>query len=354
MKKPKALKVGAFTVGEGHPVFIMAEAGVNHNGSVALAKKLVDAAKAAGADAVKFQNFTAEEVTTKDAGMAAYQKRNTGKSQSQIDMIRKFELPRKAFTEIAAHCKKRGIMFLSTPHSGFDSVDVLQKLKVPAYKFGSADLNNLPVLEYAARFKKPMLISTGMAQMHDIQEAVACIREAGNNNILVFQCTTDYPVKSKDANLRAMQTIRDAFGVVVGYSDHTTGADASVIAVALGASMLEKHLTLDNDMEGPDHKASANPKDFKAYVKAIRNAEVLLGSAKKTIAASSVQYIPLVLKSVVARGSIQKGELLTKRNLAIKRPQGGLAPKFYWDMLGKHATRDMKADEFIRKNDYKK
>ena len=354
MKKQKTIRIGGRAVGGGHPVFIIAEAGVNHNGSLALAKKLVDAAKAAGADAVKFQNFKAEEVTTASAGMAAYQKRNTGTSESQIDMIRKLELKDRDFRALSAHCKKRGIMFLSAPHLGFGSVDLLVSLKAPAFKFGSADLNNLPVLAYAARFKKPMIISTGMADMRDIAEAVAVIRKAGNAKIIVFQCTTDYPARLRDVNLRAMQTIRDTFRVVAGYSDHTVGSESSLVAVALGASVLEKHLTLSNTMQGPDHKASANPEDFKKYVRAVRDAEVILGSPKKTIAASARPYMPLVLKSVVARKPIRKGEKLTKENLAIKRPGTGLPPKFYFLMAGKRATRDLRRDEFIKRTDYGK
>jgi len=354
MKKQQTIKIGKFTIDNEYPVFVIAEAGVNHNGKLDLALKLVDAAKAAEADAVKFQNFKVEEVVTEKAGMAEYQKRNTGKSESQLEMGRKLELKDKDFAVISAYCKKKGIMFLSTPHGGFQSVDLLEKLKAPAFKFGSADLNNLPVLDHAARFGKPMIIATGMATMQDISEAVNCIRKAGNTKIIVFQCTTDYPSKYEDANLRAMLTIRDKFNVTVGYSDHTIGTEASIIAVALGARVLEKHLTLDNAMDGPDHKASANPKDFKAYVKAVRNAEVILGSSQKTIAQSAKQYIPLVLKSVVARGSISRGDKLTKENLAIKRPAGGLAPKFYWDMMGKKAKRDLEPDEFIRKSDYGK
>ena len=314
----------------------------------------MDVAKEAGADAVKFQNFTAEEVTTADAGMAEYQKRNTGKSESQIEMIRKFELPASAFKEISAYCKKRGIMFLSAPHGGFASVDVLKNLNVPAYKFGSADLNNLPVLVYTARFKKPIILSTGMSDIHDIAETVAAIRKAGNDNIVVFQCTTDYPTRLEDVNMRAMCTIRDTLRVTVGYSDHTVGNEASIISVALGASVLEKHLTLDNSMTGPDHKASANPEDFRNYVQAIRDAEMMIGSSKKMIVKAARQYMPLVLKSVVARGHIKRGERLTRENLAIKRPAGGLPPKFYFDMLGKRATKDLRPDQFIRRGDYAK
>ncbi len=348
----KTLKIGGKTVCEGQPVFIIAEAGVNHNGDVELAKKLVDAAKEAGADAVKFQNFEAEEVTTEAAEMAEYQKKNTGKSESQIDMIRKFELGAKDFEVLAQYAKEKGILFLSTPHSGFRSVDLLIQLQVSAIKFGSADLNNLPVLDYAAQFKKPMIISTGMADESDVAEAIECIRRAGNDDIIVFQCTTDYPVKPEEINLLAMPMMGEKFDVIVGYSDHTVGPEASIVAVALGARVLEKHLTLDNEMEGPDHKASSNPEDFKKYVLLIRDAEKMLGSAQKTIADSSRQYIPLVLKSVVARGEIKKGEIFTKENLAIKRPAAGLEPKYYWDMLGKQATRDLVHDEFIKKEDY--
>jgi N-acetylneuraminate synthase len=352
MAAAKTIRIGARTVGDGQPVFVIAEAGVNHNGDIRLAKALVDAARAAGADAVKFQNFEAEEVTTARAGMAAYQRRNTGKSESQIEMIRRFELPAAAFEEIAAHCKKRRIMFLSTPHGGFGSVDVLRRIGVAALKIGSADLNNLPLLAYAARLKKPMIISTGMAEMRDVTEAVAMIRKAGNNKIIVLQCTTDYPARYRDINLRAMLTMRDQQKVLVGYSDHTVGAESAVVAVALGACVLEKHLTLDNAMDGPDHRASANPQDFKDYVKAVRDAEVILGSPRKTIAKSARQYMPLVLKSVVARRPIKRGDLLTKDNLAIKRPGTGLSPKHYFEMLGKRAMRELKPDALIKKNDY--
>ena len=229
-----------------------------------------------------------------------------------------------------------------------------RRLGVPAFKFGSGDLDNLPVLDYAACLKKPMIISTGMANEKDVAEAVQTIRKAGNNKIIVFQCTTDYPSPFEHINLRAMSAMRDKFKVVVGYSDHTVGMESALAAVALGASVLEKHLTLNNAMQGPDHRASANPAALKAYVQAVRRVEQALGSAKKTIAPSARQYIPLVLKSVVARTPIKKGERLTKGNLAIKRPQGGLAPKFYWDMLGKRAVRDIEQDDFIKKNDYKK
>jgi N,N'-diacetyllegionaminate synthase len=353
-KMLKKIKIGKYTVGEGQPVFIIAEAGVNHNGKLALDKKLVDAAKSAGADAVKFQTFDAKELVTSSAGMAAYQKRNTGKSEEQLKMLERLELSADDFKVLADYCKKKGIIFLSTPHSGFGSVDILRMLNVDAYKFGSADINNFPVLEYAARLKKPIIISSGMASEADMGAAVAAIRKAGNNDIVIFQCTTDYPSKPADANLRVIPEFAKKFNVVAGYSDHTTGTQASIVAVALGAHVLEKHLTLSNEMEGPDHKASENPANFKIYVKAVRDAEAMLGSGKKVISESAKQYIPLVFKSLVVRGVVKKGELFTKANLTIKRPGTGLAPKFYVQVLGTKATRDLVHDELIKKGDFKK
>lgn len=352
MKKIPKIRIGRSIIGTNQPVFIIAEAGVNHNGQLSTAKKLVDAAKIAGADAVKFQTFDTDELTTKDTGMPAYQIRNTGRRESQYDMVRRLELSASDFGEIARYACKRGIIFISAPHSGFHSVDLLQKLHVPAFKFGSADLNNFPVLAYAARFKKPMIISTGMADEKGVRDAVSCIRKAGNNKIVVFQCTTDYPSRLEDVNLRAMPVMGEKFGVVVGYSDHTTGNEAAIAAVALGAQVLEKHITLDNAMQGPDHAASANPRNFVAYVRAVRDTEKLLGSAKKVIAPSARRYMPFVLKSVVARMPVRKGEEFTGKNLAIKRPARGLPPRFFFQILGKHARRDIMRDEYIRKSDY--
>ena len=347
----KSLKIGKRNIGERAPVFIIAEAGVNHNGSVALAKKLVDAAKKTGADAVKFQNFKPEEVVTSKVGMAAYQKRNTGKSQSQLEMIRVFALTSGDFREIAAYCKKKGILFLSTPHGGFDSVDLLAELHVAAFKFGSGDLTNLPVLKYAAQFKKPMIISTGMANMAEITEAAAIIRSAGNSQIIIMQCTTDYPTSPHEVNLRAMETISKGIGAIMGFSDHTLGSHASTMAVALGTRVIEKHLTLDKKMPGPDHKASSDPKEFTAFVKALREAELMLGSATKRPSASEKQYMPIVRKSVVARVAIKKGEKFTEHNLGVKRPGTGLHPRFYFKLMGKCAKRDMPQDELLSAKD---
>ena len=332
-------------------LFIIAEAGVNHNGQLDVALKLVDAAKKTGADAVKFQNFKPEEVVTTKAPMAKYQERNTGKSESQLDMIRKFALTSDDFKKIAQYCKKRGIIFLSTPHGSFDSVDLLQRLKVPAFKFGSGDLTNLPVLAYAAKFKKPVIISTGMANMREIGEAIAVIKKAGNTKIIVLQCTTDYPTEKDEVNVRAMRAIGKRFNVEVGFSDHTRNSQAAIMAVTLGATVIEKHLTLDKNMEGPDHAASADPGECTEYVQALRDVETILGTDTKGPTKSEKQYIPLVRKSLVARHSIKKGQRFTEENLAIKRPGTGLHPRLYFKLLGTKAKRDIAPDEMLSKRD---
>lgn len=347
----KNIRIGKKEIGVGRPVFIVAEAGVNHNGKLDLALKLVDRAKAAGADAVKFQNFKPEDVVTTKAPMARYQKRNTRKSGSQLNMIRKLALTPADFKRISDHCKKRGIIFLSAPHGGFASIDVLKKLRVPAFKFSSADLTNLPILAYAARLKKPMIISTGMATMREIAEAVATIQRAGNRNIIILQCTTDYPTPLDEINLRAMQAIAKRFKSPIGFSDHSRGSQAAIMAVTLGASVIEKHLTLDKRMRGPDHAASADPREFADFVTALRNVERFLGSAHKGPTKSEREYMPIVRKSIVAGRSIKKGEILTRKNLTIKRPGTGLHPRLYYKLLGKKAKRDLSSDEMLTHRD---
>jgi N,N'-diacetyllegionaminate synthase len=347
----KTLRIGNKVIGEGNPVFIIAEAGVNHNGSLILAKKLIDVAKASGADAVKFHNFKPEEVVTARARMARYQERNLGQSQSQLEMIRGFALSNQDLMSIEVYCKKKGILFLSTPHGGFASVDLLAKLKVEAFKFGSGDLTNVPVLRYAALLNKPMIISTGMATMKEIHEAVTTIQKTGNKKIVVMQCTTDYPTAPEEVNLRAIQSIAKATDTLVGFSDHTRGAHASVMAVALGACVIEKHFTLDKKMKGPDHKASADPKELAEFVRILREGEHMLGSSKKAPTKSEKQYIPIVRKSVVARKSIRKGEYFTDENLTVKRPGTGLHPRNYFQLLGKQAKRNIPADKLLTQKD---
>lgn len=346
----KHFRIGTHTI-PGRRAFIIAEAGVNHNGKLALALKLVDAAKRAGADAVKFQNFKAEDVAVASAPQAAYQQRNTAKKESQLSMIRRLALSEGDFKKIAAHAKRRGIIFLSTPHGGFHSADMLRRLRVPAYKVGSGDLTNLPLLAYIARFRKPLILSSGMATREEIGEALRVVRKAGGGAVAVLQCTTDYPTKPADVNIRAMTSIGKTFGVPVGFSDHTRGVDAALLARALGASIIEKHLTLDKGMQGPDHRASADEKEFARYVHAIRAAEAMLGSGEKKPTATERAYMPIVRKSLVVSLPVKKGERFSEENLAIKRPGTGLPPKRYFSLLGKRAKRDFLKDEVLTKKD---
>ncbi|KKT81452.1 MAG: N-acetylneuraminate synthase [Candidatus Yanofskybacteria bacterium GW2011_GWA2_44_9] len=343
----KIIKIGDKFIGKGYPVFVMAEAGVNHNGKLDLALKLVDAAADAGADAIKFQTFRAEEVVIAEGEMAEYQKKNTGKNQSQLAMLKKLEFQEEWYPKVIKRCKERGIIFLSTPHGGFASVDLLNKFKVPALKFGSGDLNNLPVLEYAARLNKPIILSTGMGNMEEIKEAVKTISKKGNDNLIVLHCTTNYPCPLEEVNLNAMKTIEKEVGVMTGYSDHTAGYDTAVMAVVMGAPLIEKHLTLDKKMNGPDHKASADPKEFKEMVMKIRNVGIVMGQGKKEPTVSELKMLPLVRKSVVTLSDIKKGDLFTALNIGIKRPGTGLAPKYHTELIGSKSKKDIKAGTLL-------
>jgi len=363
----KMIKIGDRLIGKGQPVFIIAEAGVNHNGSFDLALKLIDSAAEAGADAVKFQTFRAEQVVTSAGKMADYQKRNIGKEDSQIEMLRGLELKEDWYPALISRAKERGIIFISTPHGGIESVDLLESYNVPAFKFGSGDLTNLPLLEYAAKLGKPMLISTGMSNLEEVKEAVRAVKKAGNEQILVFHCTTDYPCAPEFVNLRAMQSFMRELGTAVGYSDHTTGYQASALAVALGACMFEKHFTLDRNMNGPDHVASTEPKEFKEMVTALKKmpedfekavqimgmtseaAEVLMGSPKKKPLLPELQYMSVARKSVVAFRDIKAGEIFSAENLAIKRPGTGILPKHFYKIIGTVAKVDIQKDELLQR-----
>lgn len=346
------IKIRNKLIGLKEPCFIIAEAGVNHNGKLDLALKLVDVASNAGADAIKFQTFKAEQVVTKKGEMANYQKKNIGKTESQLEMIKKLELKEKFYKPIIKRCKQKNIIFLSTPHGGFESVDFLQSLDVPAFKFGSGDLTNLPLLKYAAKFKKPIILSTGMATMKEVKEAINCIKKTGNNKIIVLHCTTNYPCQYDEVNLKAMQTMLKELDVLVGYSDHTLGMQVSVMAVTLGACLIEKHFTLNKNMSGPDHKASIEPDELKEMIKQIRNVEIILGSDIKKPVKSEALMRKITRKSIVALKNINKGEKFTKHNIGIKRPGTGLEPKKYFDILGKKAKKDIGADKLIKKSDY--
>lgn len=326
-------------------VYIIAEAGVNHNGSFDLACRLVDAAKTAGADCIKFQTFRAQNLVSRNAGKADYQKDTTGDG-SQADMLTKLELSYDAFSRLKQYCGEVGITFLSTPFD-LESAAFLDELGVPFWKIPSGEVTNLPYLEALAKTGRPVVMSTGMCEMGEIEAALRVLRENGTSDIRLLHCNTEYPTPFADVNLRAMETMRRAFGVEVGYSDHTKGIEVPIAAVALGATIIEKHFTLDRNMEGPDHKASLEPDELAAMVSAIRNIEQALGSGKKTASPSERKNIAVARKSIVAKRSIKAGERLTEDNLTVKRPGSGVSPMRWRDVLGTAAIRDFEEDEMI-------
>ncbi len=329
-------------------VFIIAEAGVNHNGSIELAKKLIDVAVEAGVDAVKFQTFKTENLVSKNAQKAEYQKKTTGSNESQFEMIKKLELDIDTHYELINYCNNKNIMFLSTPFD-LDSIDLLDSLELPIFKIPSGEIINLPYLQKIGALKKQVILSTGMADIGEIEDALDVLIEAGTpkENITVLHANTMYPTPMEDVNLRAMMTIGNTFNIAYGYSDHTLGIEVDIASVALGATVIEKHFTLDKSMEGPDHKASLEPDELKAMVKAIRNIEVALGSKVKKPSKSEIPNIEIARKSIVASCSIKKGEVFTENNLAIKRPSNGINPMRWDEIIGSVATKDYKEDEPI-------
>lgn len=327
-------------------VFIIAEAGDNHNGNFDLALQLVDKAVEAGADCVKFQTFITENVISKFAEKADYQKENTGTQESQYEMVKKLELSFEQFREIQAYCRKKGILFLSTPFD-LDSIDFLQEIEIPFWKIPSGEITNLPYLEKIAETGKDIILSTGMSTMEEIGDAVSVLRKKGAGEITLLHCNTEYPTPFADVNLRAMKTMADTFGVSVGYSDHTVGIEIPVAAAAMGAAVIEKHFTLDKNMEGPDHKASLEPEELKQMVSSIRHIEQALGDGIKQPSSSEKKNIDIARKSIVARRDIKKGEVFTEENLYIKRPGNGISPMRWYELIGKRAVRDFKEDELI-------
>lgn len=329
-------------------VLIIAEAGVNHNGSLDLAKQLVAQAAAAGADLVKFQTFITKKCISVHAPKAEYQKQTTGSDESQLDMVQKLELSRADHEALIAECKKHGIGFFSTAFDE-ESFQLLLELGLAQVKVPSGELTNLPFLRTLASRGLPLILSTGMASLEEVQAAVRVVEAAGTprGNITVLQCTTEYPAPMADLNLKAMQTMGAELGVAVGYSDHSLGIEASIAAVAMGATVIEKHFTLDKTLPGPDHRASLEPQEFTALVKAIRNVEQALGDGVKRPSASEYKNIAIARKSIVAVCAIAKGDLFTTQNLTTKRPGSGLSP-MQWDaVLGQAACRDFAADELI-------
>jgi len=328
--------------------FIIAEAGVNHNGSLELAKKLVDVAVEAGADAVKFQTFKADKLVSRGAQKAEYQKQTTSADESQYEMIKKLELDENAHRELIHHCKEKQIMFLSTPFD-HDSIDLLNAFEMPIFKIPSGEITNLPYLRHIGGLGKEVILSTGMADLGEIEDALDVLMQEGipKEKITVLHATTEYPCPIDEVNLRAMQTIHAAFGVKVGYSDHTQGIEVPIAAVAMGACVIEKHFTLDRAMEGPDHKASLEPKELKAMVQGIRNVAQALGNGIKKPSKSEAKNIPISRKSIVASCPIKSGEIFNPNNLAVKRPGAGINPMRWNEIVGQIAQRDYLADDPI-------
>lgn len=329
---------------------IIAEAGVNHNGSIDLAKKLIEAAAFAGADFIKFQTFKANNLVSKSAKKAEYQKNNTrDNDDSQYTMLKKLELNEAMHHELISHCNQCGIQFLST---GFDneSIDFLDSIGIPFFKIPSGEITNKPYLRYIARKSKPVILSTGMSTLEEIKAAtnVLCENGISKNEITILHCNTEYPTPIEDVNLKAMLHIRDELRVKIGYSDHTDGIEVAIAAVALGATVIEKHFTLDRNLPGPDHRASLEPDDLKEMVRAIRNLEIALsGSGKKEPSPSEIKNKDVARKSIVAACRINKEEVFTESNLTVKRPGNGINPMKWDEIIGQKATKDFNADDLI-------
>ena len=341
------VRLGSATIGPGHPCFVIAEAGVNHNGDPALAHRLVDGAAAAGADAVKFQTFDPEQVVAAGAPKAAYQIATTGSGESQLEMLRRLALPRETLEPLAAHARDKGLLFLSTP---FDTVsaDFLDGLGLPGFKVPSGEVTNLPFLAYLARKGKPMLVSTGMSTLEEVATAVAVVRTSGDPPLALFHCVTNYPAAPADCNLRAIETMRRVFGVPVGWSDHTEGLYPSIAAVAAGASLLEKHFTLDRTLPGPDHRASLEPGELTQLVAAVRETEATLGDGIKRPAPSEASNARLVRRSVHAARPLPAGHVLALPDLVALRPGSGLPPSTIGRLVGRSLRVELARGEMLR------
>lgn len=340
------ISIGNRNIGEGLPCFIIAEAGVNHNGDLDCAKRLIDAAHEAGADAVKFQTFKAENLVTRSAKKADYQTKNDSVTTTQFQMLKNLEFSEEDFKKLSLHAKKRGIVFLST---AFDnaSLDLLIRLNVTAFKIPSGEITNFPLMGKIAREKKPVILSTGMSTLKEVKEAVTYLKEQGCRDILLLHCTTSYPAPLESVNLRVMDTFRDEFHVPVGYSDHTAGILVPIAAVARGACVIEKHFTLDRTLPGPDHAASLEPDEFKRMVGAIREIVSALGDGEKKMQLCEASIRDVVRKSIVAAKKITSGSIITEDLLAIKRPGTGIEPKHLKNLVGKSVVCEINKDTII-------
>ena len=328
--------------------FIIAEAGINHNGSIEIAKQLIVKAKEIGADAIKFQSFKSSALVSRNAEKANYQKSFTNKNETQYEMIKKLELNKQQHIELINYCKKKKITFISSPFD-LESIDLLDSLEVKIFKVPSGEITNLPYLRKLGKLKKKVILSTGMADLGEIEDALNILIDNGTpkNKITILHCNTEYPTPYKDVNLKAMQTIRKAFNVKTGYSDHTLGIEIPIAAVAMDAEIIEKHFTLNKNMIGPDHRSSLEPDEFKNMVISIRNIEKAIGDGIKKPSVSEMGNIKIVRKSIVAVKNIKKGEKFSEKNLGLKRPGIGISPMKWFEVLGKTATKDFNIDELI-------
>ena len=329
-------------------IIIIAEAGVNHNGSIELAKKLIDVAAEAGVDFVKFQTFKAKNLVTQTADKAEYQKEITNGNETQFEMIKKLELDRNAHETLIEYCKQKDIQFLSTAFD-HDSIDLLDEFNIPFFKIPSGEITNLPYLRHIGKMGKPIIMSTGMSTLDEVRNALNVLIESGaeKEEITILHCNTEYPTPMEDVNLNAMLTISDELGVKIGYSDHTHGIEVPIAAVALGARIIEKHFTLDRGLAGPDHAASLEPEELKAMVIAIRNIEKAIGDGIKKPSSSEKKNISSARKSIVAKMSIKRGELFTEKNLTVKRPGTGISPMEWDEYMGKNANKDYELEDLI-------
>lgn len=333
-------------IGKGEPVFIIAEAGVNHNGDISIAKRLIDIAKESGADAVKFQTFIAEDITSISSPKADYQKQTTDRDESQLEMLKKFELSFAEFREIKRYCDAVGIIFLSTP---FDqkSVDFLDELGIPAFKIPSGEITNFPLLKQIRQKKKPIILSTGMSTLEEIGNAVDLLKINGANDIVLLHCTTAYPAHPDSVNLRAMKTMHQKFNLPVGYSDHTNGITISIAAVALGATIIEKHFTLDKNLPGPDHKASLEPNELMMMVQAIRDVEMAFGNGIKNPAPCEIENEKSIRRSIVANKDIPKNAIIDQDSIIAKRPGTGISPINFSLIIGSRTKKEIKKDTIL-------
>ncbi|WP_280174036.1 N-acetylneuraminate synthase [Gracilibacillus kekensis] len=341
------IKIGEKVIHSSSPTYIIAEVGVNHNGDMNIAKKMIDVAVESGADAVKFQTFKAKSLVSSSANLAEYQKKNMGEHESQYNMLKKLELTEQDFIILKEYCEDKGIEFLSTPFD-IDSALFLERIGVHAFKVGSGDLTNHPFLKGLANLNIPIILSSGMANLGEIEEALNILKDS---EVLLLHCTSDYPAPYEDVNLKVINTMKHSFGNIVGYSDHTDGSEISIGAVALGAKLIEKHFTLDRNMEGPDHKASITPKEFKEMVNSIRNLEKALGDGIKRCMPSEADTKEVARKSIVAKSAITKGTILNEDILTVKRPGNGIEPKFFELIQGKEIKKDVQADQVIKWDD---